>query len=140
MYSKIYFTLSRLTLVKADQTLPSSGSLEEHLDFLSSLRETRDTVAQRQSTISHQSHTACEVAKLQELRLAHATNTLNALEDVIGEVRARFRARGIPLYLPQCRHRTPDTRPTETSGTIVTPDTSIVEEVISCSYHERGHF
>ena len=87
---KICSTFLFLTLVKADTTLPSSGSLEEHLKFLSSLRDTCDTVAQRQSTISHQSHTACEVAKLQELRLTHAMNTLNALEDVIGEVRARF--------------------------------------------------
>ena len=123
-------TFSFLTLVKADRTLPSSGSLEEHLKFLSSLRDTHNTIAQRQSTISHQSHTAHEVTKLQELWLTHTTNTLNALEDVIGEVRARFQARGIPLYLPQHRCKTPDTRPTEMPGTTITSDSSMVEEVI----------
>ena len=52
------------------------------------------TLSLRESAIGCELHTAHEVAKLQELRLAHVTNTLNALEEVIGE------ARGISLYLP----------------------------------------
>lgn len=116
--------------VKADQTLPSSGSREDHLTFLSSLRSTRDTVAERRSTIGHELNTAYEVAKLQELRLTHATNTLDALEDIIGEVRVRFRARGIPLYPAQNRHRISNTESVEaSSGTMITSGTRMAEEV-----------
>ena len=112
-----------------NQTVESPGSLEDHVTFLSSLRDVRDAVAQRQSAISHELHTAHEVAKLHELRLAHATNTLNALEDVIGEVRARFRARGIPLYPPWNGRRNSDTEIAETSGTAIEPGSGEVEEV-----------
>ena len=124
------FAFSRLTLAKANRGLPTSGSLEDHLTFLSSLRKTCDSIVQRRSSISHELHTAHEVAKLQELRLAHATNTLNALEDAIGEVRARFRARGVPLYSPQDGHRTSDTVPDGTpSERTVTSSSNAVEEV-----------
>jgi len=109
--------------------LENTGTLEDPLALLSSLRNARDAIAQRQSTINHELHTAREVAKLHELRLAHATTTLNVLEETIGEVRARFRARGIPSYPPQNGSRTSNIRPAETSGAAITSGSSGVEEV-----------
>lgn len=129
-----------LNPLQANNSLPSSGSLDDHLRFLSTLRNTRDTVAQKQSAISHDLHSAHETTKLQELRLTHATNTLNALEDVIGEVRARFRARGIPLYPPKSWQKISDTEPATTSpSTVITSNPSAVEEV-SVSFPCKCHF
>ena len=132
----------RLILVKANRALPPSGSREEHLTFLSSLRKTRDAYSQRQSSISHDRHIAHEVARFQDLRLTHATNTLNAIEDIIGEARARFRARGIPLHSPPTRHQISSTVSVETpsgkcgvhatsgtSGTVILSNSNTAEEV-----------
>ena len=74
-------------------------------------------------------HTAHEVAKLHELRLAHATNTLDVLEDIIGEVRARFRAMGIPLYPSENGPRTSNIESVEASGAVITSGSSRAEEV-----------
>jgi len=38
---------------KVDQNVPESGSLEDHLTLLSTLRATRDNIAQRIAVISH---------------------------------------------------------------------------------------
>ena len=64
-----------------------------HNPFL--LEEATRHFVQSRSSINRDLHSGQEVVKLDELRLPHATNALNALEDVIGEMMVRFRARGI---------------------------------------------
>ena len=93
------------------------------------------TLSLRESAIGCELHTAHEVAKLQELRLAHVTNTLNALEEVIGEARARFKARGISVCSPHSGQTS-----NEVAGfasDVITSNTGTVEEVsvLSSSTH-----
>lgn len=128
---EVFSSSPSLQPVKADEKVPCSGTSEEYLNFLSSLRNTRDTVSERQSEISHELHSAHEVAKLQELRLALITNTLNALEDVIGEVRARLRARGITVY--PTRGQLPNTTATTASSAGVVEEVSILHTSLRIS-------
>jgi hypothetical protein len=117
---------------KVDQNVPESGSLEDYLTLLSTLRATRDNITQRISVISHEFHSAQSLARIYELRITHAKNTLNVFEDVIGEVRARFSARGIPIYpLPDRQlHATCDAAPSGSSGdSTMTIESGTVEEV-----------
>ena len=103
MLATIHLDVHLLIPIKADQNVPRSGSLEDYTTLLSTLRSTRDSISERISVINHEFHSAQGLARIYELRIIHATNTLNAFEDVIGEVRARFRARGIPIYPPHDR-------------------------------------
>ena len=41
------------------------------------------------------------VVKLQQLRLNHTVTALSAIEDLIGELRAHFRAKDIPIVDPR---------------------------------------
>ena len=126
-----------LTSVKADQNLPESGSLEDYLTLLSTLRSTRDNIAERISVINHEFHSAQGLARIYELRITHAKNTLNVFEDVIGEVRVRFSSRGIPIYPPPDRqiNATRDAAPSGSSGdSAMTIESGTVKEV-SMMFH-----
>jgi hypothetical protein len=63
---------------------------------------------------------AKELAKLHELRLSHMLAALSAVEDLLGEAYACFRAKGIPIvnprYLPL--HWTSESAATGTATTI----------------------
>ena len=136
MLATLDLRLHLLTPTKADQAIPESGSLEDYLTLLSTLRSTRDSIAERISIINHEFHSAQGLARIYQLRITHATNTLNAFEDVIGEVRARFRARGIPIYPPPPRNRQIKATPDDTaqSGTlldsVMATESGTVEEVM----------
>lgn len=64
----------------------------------------RDTYFQKRCAISEELSATQRLAELHEMRLDHTDKTLSVIEDLIGETRARFRARGIstvnPQYLP----------------------------------------
>jgi hypothetical protein len=75
----------------------------------------RDLYSQRHGEISQDLCTAQEMAKLQELRLNHTLAALTAVEELLGQARARFRAKGIlvvdPRHLP--RHHTSESAAVE---------------------------
>ena len=62
------------------------------------MRSTRDSVAKSEKSIEHEIRHLEGLTSLHQLRLSHVRDTLGAVENLIGEVRARFSARGIPLY------------------------------------------
>jgi hypothetical protein len=55
-----------------------------------------DTYTRRRLEIVHELSVAQEFARLQESRLNHTVDALSAIEKLVGAVRARFRAKGIP--------------------------------------------
>lgn len=105
-----------------DRALPDTGTLDEYMEFLSYLRSARDSIDERMSTISHEFHNIQGLADIHQLRLINATNVLRTVETLIGEARARYRARGIPLYpLPErCRKAGPNTDAARTSSEAIT--------------------
>lgn len=109
--------------------------MENHRTLLSSLKSTHDKVVQSQSTIGHELHNAQGLAKIHELCLDHANNVLSALDTVIGEVRARFQARGIPLY-PNIYEVRPTTMPNGTSPeTPISPPPQLIQNAVSVSLY-----
>ena len=81
-------------------TLPRKGSIEDCAAFISAVRAARDAYTQKRGEISQDLRTAQELMRLHELRLSQTVRVLSAVEGLLGEVRARFRAKGIPTVDP----------------------------------------
>lgn len=88
-------------------TPPLDGSRDEYSSLLSVVRSMRDAYYQKRSEISRELSTTQHLTRLHEKRLDHTIEALSAIEDLLGEIRARFRAKGIPVtdprYLPPYR-------------------------------------
>jgi hypothetical protein len=85
----------------------------------------RDTYFQRHGEILKELGTAQELAKLHEQRLSHTFAALIAIEELLGETRARFRAKGISIIDP--RHLPPRR----------TPSSAVIESITPGSGTER---
>lgn len=114
---------------QASATLPPKGSVDEYSSLILEARTIRDTYSQRRGEISQELCSAQEMAKLHELRLSHTLAALSAVEDLLGEVRARFRAKGIPVADPRHipRHPTPRSESVAVESVTINPGTERVE-------------
>ena len=114
---------------QASATLPPKGSVDEYSSLILEACTIRDTYSQRCGEISQELCSAQEMAKLHELRLSHMLAALSAVEDLLGEVRACFRAKGIPVTDPRhipC-HPTPRSESAAVESVTINPGTERVE-------------
>ena len=88
------------------------------------MRGARDAYSQKRVEIGRELRAVQELARLHEVRLSHTVTILSAVEDLLGEVRARFRAKGIPIVDP--RHLPPYRMP-QSLATVTGPVVECVE-------------
>ena len=101
VYRSLFFVSHQLTPCQMNPTTPPSGSESDCLVVLMSARSARATYLNQRDSSHRDVVVARERLNLHEARLQHLTAIVNAIEGFIGEARSRFRARGIPISVPQ---------------------------------------
>lgn len=82
---------------QASATPPLDGPHDEYTSFLLAVRLMRDTYFQKRGEISRELSAIQRATKLHETRLGYTAEALSAIEELLGEIRVRFRAKGISI-------------------------------------------